>query len=101
MRYVPTLLALFLLAILAMCASGCASVTYHVREGETLHVAPFFGDAKIAKVQAAGITLEGFEARNQEATKGYLRAWTIGKLIPLGGDIVNSTENIATQAIKR
>ena len=45
MRYVPTLLALFLLAILAMCASGCASVTYHDKGGATLHVASFFGDA--------------------------------------------------------
>ena len=32
-------------------------------------------------------------------TKKYLNAWTIGKLIPLGGDLINSTENVVTKAI--
>ena len=99
MRYVPTLLALFILAILAMCATSCSSVTYHDKAGATLHVASFFGDAKIAKVQAGNITVEGFDAQNSGATKKYLNAWTIGKLIPLGGDLINSTENVATKAI--
>ena len=99
MRYVPTLLALFLLVILAMCASSCSSVTYHDKAGATLHVASFFGDAEIAKVEAAGVTVEGFKARNEGATKKYLNAWTIGKLIPLGGDLINSTENVVTKAI--
>ena len=101
MRFVPTLIVLALLAILAMCVSGCTSVTYYDRGGAKLHVGAFFGDAKIASVESPGIRITGFEARNQEATRRYLNAWTISKLIPLGGDIVNSTENIATQAIKR
>ena len=101
MRYVPTLLALFLLVILAMCASSCSSVTYHDKGGATLHVASFFGDAKVAKVTAPGVTVEGFDAQNAAATKKYLNAWTLGKLIPLGGDLINSTESVINTAIKR
>lgn len=100
MRFVPTLIAIALLAVLAMCVTGCTSVTYYDRAGAKLHVGAFFGDAKIASVESPGIKIEGFEARNQEATSKYLNAWTIGKLIPLGGEVVNSTEAIATTAIK-
>ena len=100
MRFVPTLIALVILIIIAMCAAGCSSVTYHDPAGSTLHMASFFGDAKVAKVTAAGITVEGFEAKNEGATRKYLNAWTIGKLIPLGGELINSTETVVTQAIK-
>lgn len=99
MRYAPAILCLLLLALLALC-SGCTSVTYYDRAGAKLHVGAFFGDAKIASVESPGIRITGFEARNQEATRRYLNAWTISKLIPLGGEIVNSTEAIATTAIK-
>jgi len=101
MRFVPTILALFLLAILAMCVTGCTSVTYHDKGGATLHVGAFFGDAKVASVEAAGVRVTGFEARNADATKKYLNAWTWGKLIPVAGDAINSTENIINTAIKR
>ena len=53
----------------------------------------------IKSVDRAVTRVEGFKARNEGATKKYLNAWTIGKLIPLGGDLINSTENVVTKAI--
>ena len=100
MKFLPAILCLCLLALLAMC-SGCTSVTYKSPGGGLVHVSTAFGDAKIASVEAGGLRVAGYESVNSAIGAKYLNALTISKLIPLGTDIVKSTQKIATEAIER